>query len=67
MKASHSFFLGIAVGLLTVLIVDRARKSFREEDVEALKDRISDSLQNLESTVAGLAEGLTETFSEALD
>lgn len=67
MKASHSFFLGITVGLLAVLVIDRARKSIREEDVDALKDRISDSLRSLESTVTGLAEGLTETFSEALD
>jgi hypothetical protein len=66
-KSGTSFLLGIAVGVLAVVIVDRARKMIREEDVEQLKDRISESLRSLEGTVSGLAEGLTETFSEVLD
>ena len=63
MKASHSFFIGIVVGVLAVVALDRARKMIREEDVEALKDRISESLRDLEGTVSGLAEGLTESFA----
>lgn len=49
--------------MLAVVLADRARRLIREEDVEALKGRISDSLSNLE----GLAAGLTETLSEVLD
>lgn len=67
MKSGTSFLLGIAVGVFAVVIIDRARKLIREEDVDALKDRISESLRSLEGTVGGLAEGLTETFSDALD
>ena len=59
--------MGIAVGVLAVVVVDRARKMIREEDVDALKDRIADGLKSLESTVSGLAEGLSETFAEVLD
>jgi hypothetical protein len=59
--------LGIAVGVLAVVVIDRARKVIREEDVDALKDRISESLRSLEGTVSGLAEGLTDAFSEALE
>ena len=50
-----------------MVVIDRARKMIREEDVEELKDRISEGLRSLEGTVSGLAEGLTETFSEVLD
>lgn len=67
MKSGTSFLLGIAVGVIAVVLIDRARKVISEEDVDALKDRISDSLRSLESKVNGLAEGLTETFSEVLD
>ena len=67
MKFGSSFFLGVAVGVLAVVLVDRARKMIREEDVEALKERISDGLKSLEGTVTGLAEGLTSNLSEALD
>ena len=63
MKAGTSFLLGIAVGVLAVVVVDRARKMIREEDVDALKDRISESLRSLEGTVSGL----TDAFSEALE
>jgi hypothetical protein len=59
--------LGIAVGVLAVVVVDRARKMIREEDVDALKDRIAEGLKSLEGTMSGLAEGLSETFSEVLD
>ena len=67
MKAGTSFLIGIFVGVLAVVVVDRARKLIREEDVEALKDRISDGLRSLEGTVSGLAEGLTGALSEALE
>ena len=67
MKSGTSFLLGVVAGVLAVVVVDRARKMIREEDVDALRDRISDGLRSLEGTVSGLAEGLTETFSEALD
>jgi hypothetical protein len=66
-KPGTSFLLGFATGILAVVLLDRARKMIREEDVDALKDRISESLKSLEGTVSGLAEGLTETFSEVLD
>jgi hypothetical protein len=66
-RSATSFFLGVAVGVLAMVVVDRTRKALSEEDVEALKDRISDSLRSLEGTVSHFAEGLTETFSEALD
>jgi hypothetical protein len=66
-KAGTSFLLGIAVGVLAVVVVDRARKMIREEDVDALKDRIAEGLKSLEGTMSGLAEGLSETFSEVLD
>ena len=59
--------MGIAVGVLAVVVVDRARKMIREEDVDALKDRIAEGLKSLEGTMSGLAEGLSETFSEVLD
>jgi hypothetical protein len=66
-KPGTSFLLGIAVGVLAVVVVDRARKMIREEDVDALKDRIAEGLKSLEGTMSGLAEGLSETFSEVLD
>jgi hypothetical protein len=62
-KIGTSFLLGVVVGVLAVVAVDRARKLIQEEDVEALKDRIADSLKSLEGTVSGIAE----TFSEAMD
>ena len=52
---------------MAVVVADRARKMFREEDVEALKDRISEGLRGLEKTVGGFTEGLTEALSEAHD
>lgn len=67
MKSGTAFLFGFAAGVLTVVAIDRARKLIREEDVDALKDKISESLRSLEGTVSGLAEGLSETFSEALD
>jgi hypothetical protein len=66
-KSGTSFLLGIAVGVLAVVVIDRARKMIREEDVEELKDRISEGLRSLEGTVSGLAEELSGTFSEVLD
>lgn len=57
----------MAVGVFAVIVVDRARKMIREEDVEDLKERISESLRSLEGKVSGLAEGLAEGFSEVLD
>jgi hypothetical protein len=66
-KSGTSFLLGIAVGVLAVVVLDRARKMIREEDVDALKDRISESLRSLEGTVSGLAEGLTDAFADAMD
>jgi len=66
-KAGTSFLLGIVVGVMAVVVADRARKMFREEDVEALKDRISEGLRGLEKTVGGFTEGLTEALSEAHD
>jgi len=49
---------------MAVVVADRARKMFREEDVEALKDRISEGLRGLERTVGSLTEGLTESLSK---
>ena len=67
MKAGTSFILGVVVGVLAVVVADRARKMIREEDVDALRDRISEGLKSLEGTVSGLAEGISGTFSGALD
>lgn len=50
-----------------MILVDRARKMIREEDVEALKERISEGLKSLEGTVSGLAEELTSTLGEAFE
>jgi len=63
-KAGTSFLLGVVVGVMAVVVADRARKMFREEDVEALKDRISEGLRGLERTVGSLTEGLTESLSK---
>ncbi len=52
---------------MAVVIADRARTMFREEDVEALRNRISDGLKSLESTVSGIAEGITGSLSDAKD
>ena len=67
MKLGTSFFLGVAVGVLSVIVVDRARKMIREEDVEALRERISEGLASLEGTVSGLAENLVSSLSEATE
>jgi len=52
---------------MAVVVADRARKMFREEDVEALKDRISEGLRGLEKTVGAFTEGLSETLAKAND
>lgn len=49
--------LGVGVGALAVLLAARIREAVREEDVEELKDRISDNLKSLEDRLAHIAEG----------
>jgi hypothetical protein len=47
--------LGLAVGATTVLLVQRLREVVEEEDAEAIANRLSQQLQELEARATGEA------------
>ena len=56
MKVKNSLaglFLGIVTGAVGVLLIQRLQQVLREEDVDGLRDRLSDQLANLEEGLVG--------------